>query len=435
MMANNFRSRIIFPALLLGIVLPAHSEKISQFDLTAVQESPVSVDDTEAYDNLRRLVTVMKLLQQLYVDPEKVTMRKLVDGALKGMLHELDPYSSYEPFREEKNSHSVSRLAGVGIMGTKNKRSGLKVICTLKNSPAAKAGIRVGDLIVKIDDKPLGGLTYDQCSDLLRGKAGTAVKVELLRNGNDNPLFFQVTRTADTDNMPLVRDVRLLDNRIGYIRIESFGKQTAAFLDQALHRLKEKNCQGIILDLRNNPGGLVEAAVDLCSRFLATGEPVITIEGRDPAKAQKISAVKCKKYTRLPLLVLINRFSASAAEIVAGCLKDHKRAILLGSKTFGKGSVQRVCNIRDNGTLRFTVAKYYTPAHNVIHGAGIKPDIEAPLSLKACLLLAQQMENSPGVIHPAKKGMIPDVQLERAEHVLSGIIKLSEKKNLPAGKN
>ncbi len=422
---------IIRPVLAIVLFLPVLSirgDELKKLDLTAIKESPVTVDNTEAYDNLLRLVTIMKLLQNLYVDSEKVTMHKLVDGALKGMLHELDPYSSYEP-QQIKNPSRQSKLLGIGIMGMKNKRSGFKVICTQKGSPAEKAGIKVGDLIVKINDKSIDDLTYQQCRDLLRGEAGTKVKLELLREDNNDPLIFQITRSAFKQKDLELKDVKMLKNHIGYIRINSFGKETVYFLDKALRMLEKKKCQGIILDLRNNPGGLVEAAVALCSRFLDKDKLVISIEGRDLKNTQKILSQECKKYTEIPLLIMVNRFSASASEIVAGCLKDHKRAILLGSKTFGKGSVQRVCKIKDNGTLRFTVAKYYTPAHNIIHGKGIEPHINVTLSLKDRLLLAQQLERSPGIIYPTKKEMLTDVQLQRAEQVLTGILTLREKKN------
>ena len=419
--------RLFLASGLFMLALLARGDELKKLDLTAIKESPVTVDDTEAYDNLHRLVTIMKLLQKLYVDPEKVTMHKLVDGALKGMLHELDPYSSYEPF--QKKSHSSSKLLGIGIMGIKNKRSGFKVICTLKNSPAEKAGIRVGDLMIKIDGKATGNLTYQQCRELLRGKAGSKVKVELIRSGSSNPLVFEITRAVFKQKTLELRDVKILKNHIGYIRVNSFGKHTVYLLDKALRLLEKKKCKGIILDLRNNPGGIIEAAVGLCSRFLDKDKLVITIEGRDLKKTQRILSQKCKKYTDIPLLILINRFSASASEIVAGCLKDHKRAILLGSKTFGKGSVQRVCKIKNNGTLRFTVAKYYTPAHNIIHGKGINPHINVTLSLKTRLRLAQQLEKSPGIIYPTRKGMITDVQLQRAEQVLTGILTLRGKKD------
>ena len=422
---------IIRPVLAASLFLPAllmHAEELQKIDLTAVRESPVTVDDKEAYDNLHRLVTIMKLLQNLYVDPDKVTMHKLVDGALKGMLHELDPYSSYEPKQSGKKI-KASRLLGIGIMGIKNKRSGFKVICTQKGSPAEKAGIKVGDLIVKINNKPIGHLTYQQCRDMMRGEAGTKVKIELLREGNNNPLSFQITRSHFEKKDLELKDVKMLKNHIGYIRINSFGKNTVQTLDKALKILEKKKCQGIILDLRNNPGGLVEAAVALCSRFLDKDQLVISIEGRDPKNTQRILSQECRKYTDIPLLIMVNRFSASASEIVAGCLKDHKRAVLLGSKTFGKGSVQRVCKIKNDGTLRFTVAKYYTPAHNIIHGKGIEPHINVTLSLKNRLLLAQQLERYPGIVYPTKKGMLVDVQLQRAEQVLKGILTLRDKKN------
>ena len=427
MLIKNTIKSLLAASLFLPALLMC-GEELKKLDLTAVRESPVTVDDKEAYDNLHRLVTIMKLLQNLYVDPDKVTMRKLVDGALKGMLHELDPYSSYEP-EQSKKTVRRSKLLGIGVMGIKNKRSGFKIVCTQKGSPAEKAGVKVGDLIVKINGKAIGNLTYQQCRDMLRGEAGTKVKIELLREGNNNPLSFQITRTPFKRKDLELKDVKMLKNHIGYIRINSFGKSTVQVLDKALRILEKKKCQGIILDLRNNPGGLVEAAVALCSRFLDKDKLVISIEGRDLKNTQRILSQECRKYTDIPLLILVNRFSASASEIVAGCLKDHNRAILLGSKTFGKGSVQRVCKIKNDGTLRFTVAKYYTPAHNIIHGKGIKPHINVSLSLKNRLLLAQQLERSPGIVYPVRKGMIVDVQLQRAEQVLKGILTLRDKKN------
>ncbi|MFA6716585.1 MAG: S41 family peptidase [Victivallaceae bacterium] len=420
--------QLILTAALFLPVFTAISGELDKIDFTALEESPVTVDDMEAYDNLRRLVTVMKLLQQLYVDQEKVSMRRLVDGALKGMLHELDPYSSYEPSTPAKSVKHGSQHLGIGIMALKSKQAGFKVICTLKDSPAAKAGVKTGDIIIKIDNKTTTGLTLEQCGQLLRGKSGTKVKLEIIRENEDDPVILEITRSEFKQASQEFKNVKMLKNKIGYIRISSFGEKSVEFMDKALKKLQKDNCRALILDLRNNPGGLVEAAIAICSRFLDKKELIITIEGRNLKKIQKIFPVKCAKYTKIPLIILINRFSASAAEIVAGCMKDHKRATLLGSRTFGKGSVQRVCKIKDNGTLRFTVANYYTPAHNIINGKGIEPDIKVPMSLKDRLELAQQLEEHPGVIYPLNKKMITDIQLERAIQVITGMLKLSEKK-------
>jgi carboxyl-terminal processing protease len=424
--------KVIFRMLLAAVwgfgVIFVQAGESDNLNLTVIRESPSSTDDVNAYDNFRRLATVMKLLQKLYVDKDKVTTKRLIDGALKGMLHELDPYSSYEPFGKDDKEND-SRKAGIGIMAVKKKRSGLKVVCALENSPAAKAGIKVGDLIVNIDGKPTGGLTYQQCADLIRGEFGTQVKLEVIREDKDDPLVFKIKRSLFIKKNLIDKHSRMLKNNIGYVRINIFDNDTVVFLDKVLRNFKKQKCKGVIVDLRNNPGGLVEAAVAFCSRFLKEKDLVITIVGRDPEKIQKIFAEKCENYTKLPLIIIINRFSASASEIVAGSLKDHKRAVLLGSRSFGKGSVQRVCKIKDNGTLRFTVAKYYTPNHNVIHGKGIEPDIKLPLSLKQRLQLAQQLEENPGIIVPAKKDMVADVQLQKAFDVMEEIIEGKKEKN------
>jgi carboxyl-terminal processing protease len=297
----------------------------------------------------------------------------------------------------------------------------------LKDSPAEQSGIKVGDLIVNIDGKPAGGLTYQQCADMIRGKFGTEVRLEVIREDRDDPLVFNIKRELYIQKNIINKHSRMLENHIGYVRINIFDSETVGFIDKVLADFENKKIKGLIVDLRNNPGGLVEAAVAFASRFLKEKDLVITIVGRDQKKIQNLLAEKCKNYTELPLIIMINRFSASASEIVAGSLKDHKRATLLGSRSFGKGSVQRVCKIKDDGTLRFTVAKYYTPKHNVIHGKGIEPDIKLLLSLRERLQLAEQLEKEPGLIEPDKKDMLADVQLRKAFEVMEELIKENKK--------
>ncbi|MFA7186422.1 MAG: PDZ domain-containing protein, partial [Victivallales bacterium] len=231
--------QLILTAALFLPVFTAISGELDKIDFTALEESPVTVDDMEAYDNLRRLVTVMKLLQQLYVDQEKVSMRRLVDGALKGMLHELDPYSSYEPSTPAKSVKRGSRHLGIGIMAPKSKQAGFKVICTLKDSPAAKAGVKTGDIIIKIDNKTTTGLTLEQCGQLLRGKSGTKVKLEIIRENEDDPVILEITRSEFKQASQEFKNVKMLKNKIGYIRISSFGEKSVEFMDKALKKLQK----------------------------------------------------------------------------------------------------------------------------------------------------------------------------------------------------
>ena len=221
----------------------------------------------------------------------------------------------------------------------------------------------------------------------------------------------------------------MLDNNIGYIRLALFSAETGPAMDRAMEVLEKKNVQGLILDLRYNPGGLLGAAVDVCSRFIKEGELVIYTEGREKSSRLDIYAVKCRKNLEIPILILVNNYSASASEIVAGCLKDHNRAVLVGAKTYGKGSVQRIQQLPNGGAIRFTIARYHTPGAKLIDGKGIEPDIEVITPYNESLQMAQQLAIYPGEIKPDKPGAITDVELLRATQVLEGIIRFNSSKS------
>jgi carboxyl-terminal processing protease len=387
--------------------------------------------DDEAYKAMSMLVTVMRILRKYYVDQDKVSYQRLVTGALKGMLHELDPYSVYEaPAVHKKTTQQFSgSIVGIGVIIMKAKKGGLKIISPLANSPAMKAGLQAGDLILKINDKKINGMSMQECTRLIQGKPGTYVKLEIVRASSSQPMNFKIKRAVVKRSPVPYNGVKILPGDIGYIRLTVFSQTTGEAFDRALKKLDKAKIKGLIIDLRFNPGGLLKAAIDVCSRFLARGELVIFTEGRGKSNRQSFFAIECEKHLKLPIVVLINSYSASASEIVAGCLKDNKRAILIGSRSYGKGSVQRIRPLPNKGALRFTIAKYYTPAREVIHNKGIDPDIKVELPLRQRLMLARQLAKYPGTIHPKVRGAMTDVQLQRAIQVLQGIIKFNEAKN------
>ncbi|QSH40223.1 S41 family peptidase [Lentisphaerota bacterium ZTH] len=396
--------------------------------VTAGQLVKPADNDNAAYESMLVLVTVMKILQRYYVDPGRVSSKQLLSGALKGMLHELDPYSSYEPagvYRKTTERFNGS-LVGVGVLIYKTKKSGLKVITPFSGSPAAQAGIKPGDLIIEINGNKLNGLTLEQCMAMIKGPKGSEVTLKVIRKTKNEPLYFTVKRAVFKNSPVPYNGIKMLPGKVGYIRLSVFSAAAGPAIGNAVKKLKAEGARALIIDLRNNPGGLLQAALGVCSYFLNTGELVIFTEGREKNSCQKFYAAKSRKYLEIPLVILINCYSASASEIVAGCLRDHNRAVLVGSKSFGKGSVQRLHKLSNDGAIRFTIAKYFTPNRKVIHGAGIKPDINIKLPLKQRLMLARQLTRNPGQLEPEGKHDIADVQLQRALQLANGIVKFRD---------
>jgi carboxyl-terminal processing protease len=309
-----------------------------------------------------------------YVEP--VTDQKLVEGAIKGMIGGLDPHSGYMDAKEYKEMmvQTKGEFGGLGMQVT--MENGLvKVISPIDDTPAAHAGIRPGDLILAIDDAPVTDMTLSEAVDKLRGPIGTQVKLTMRRQGAD-PFELKLTR-GDIKVDPVKS--RLVDNDIGYIRITNFSERTASALEAASADLKKQSkgkLAGIVLDLRNNPGGLLDQAVAVSNDFIDKGE-IVAIKGRNPGETRSFEAQPNRDLARgLPVVVLINGGSASASEIVAGALQDLHRAVILGTRSFGKGSVQTVLPVKESGgAIRLTTALYYTPSGRSIQGKGIEPDV------------------------------------------------------------
>jgi carboxyl-terminal processing protease len=328
----------------------------------------------DAYDDLKQFTRALELIRANYV--EEPDTKELIQGAIRGMVSSLDPHSSYMTERafKEINMDIKGEFQGVGIqISIKNQQ--LMVIAPIEDTPADRAGIAAGDKILKINDEWTKDLSIEEAVDKMRGPKGTTVRLLLFRDGWDKPKEFKIVR--DVIKVQSVKS-RMLENGIGYVKIIQFQGQTASELDKALRKLEEKGMKELVLDMRNNPGGLLDSSVDVSSIFLPKDKLVVYIQGRrkDDRKDFLAEGSDPRQY---PVVVLVNSGSASASEIVAGALQDQKRAVIIGTQTFGKGSVQTVFPLEGGTGIRLTTAKYYTPSGRSIQNVGIAPDIEVKL--------------------------------------------------------
>ena len=326
----------------------------------------------ESYRSLELLTEVLRQIEKNYVEPQDD--QKLVQGAIKGMVQSLDPHSSFLSKDEHQDllSETKGSFSGIGIEITVRDNV-LTVVSPIEGSPANKAGIQAGDKIIKIDGKVAADMTLPEAVKSIRGEKGTKVTLTVMREGAEKPLEFTVIR----DVIP-IRSVRstVLSPKIAYVRISNFQSKTTNDLSAELEKLENgRKLEGLILDLRNNPGGLLSQAIDVSDLFLDSGV-IVSTKGRESSQDMKASAHKKKTDRTYPIIVLVNGGSASAAEIVAGALQDNKRALILGTKTFGKGSVQTIIPLSDGSGLRLTTAMYYTPSGRSIQANGIVPDVE-----------------------------------------------------------
>lgn len=325
------------------------------------------------FKDLEDFTRVFSDIKQLYVD--EVTNKELFDHAIKGMVNGLDPHSNYLEPKEQKNllESATGKFGGLGIViGMKDDV--IQVISPIDDTPAYRAGIQAGDLIVKIGDKPVRGMTLEDGVELMRGKPDTSIKLTIVRNGK-KPFTVNITREIIT-----ITSVKgyLLEENMGYIRISSFQNPTLDLLSTTLDKLVEKNgryLDSLILDLRNNPGGVLEGAVGVSNAFIDKKGLVVYTKGRISSSNLKFKTESGDILLGSPMVVLINEGSASASEIVAGALQDHKRAVIMGQPSFGKGSVQTIVELDNGYGLKITTARYYTPSGRSIQAKGIEPDI------------------------------------------------------------
>ena len=327
---------------------------------------------SETYRQLNLFSDVFERVRADYV--EAVTDETLIEAAINGMLTSLDPHSSFLPPDDFDDMQVQTRgeFGGLGIEVT--MENGLvKVVSPIDETPAARAGVRPGDLITHLNGEAVLGLTLNEAVEKMRGPVNSDIKLTLRREGRDG--VFDVTLTRAVIKIESVRS--RMEGEIGYIRISTFNEQTDSGLKRAITKAKEANAKGIILDMRNNPGGLLDQAISVSDAFLEKGE-IVSTRGRRAEETQRFNAKSGDLTGGLPLVILINGGSASASEIVAGALQDHRRAVLMGTKTFGKGSVQTIMPLQGHGAMRMTTARYFTPSGKSIQKEGIEPDIEVP---------------------------------------------------------
>jgi carboxyl-terminal processing protease len=329
-------------------------------------------ENTDIYKKIDLFGEVLEKINKEYVD--EVDQSKSMDAAINGLLQSLDPYSAYmtpESF-EGMQTETSGEFGGLGIeVGM--EAGVVKVISPIDNTPASKAGLKAGDYIVKINNTQVQGKSLMEAVELMRGPVGSSIKITVRRRGVKKALIFNITREVIE-----VQSVKseLIDNNIGYIRLTSFNENSSEQIKEKINKLnKNKGLKGYILDLRNNPGGLLSQAIKISDFFLENGE-IVSTRSRQASENRKWFAKKGDLTNGKTLIILINYGSASASEIVAGALKDHKRAIILGENSYGKGSVQSIIPLKNRGAIRLTIAKYYLPSGKSISEVGVTPDIE-----------------------------------------------------------
>lgn len=394
----------------------------------ACAQSPSPTPDPDSpYEQMQVLARAMQLIRQDYVDETKVSYKDLAYDALRGMLSSLDPHSQFmdpEGFKGMQED-TRSEFGGLGVV-VREKNGILTVINPMEDSPGFAAGILPGDQILKINGETTEGVALSEAIEKLRGKVGEKVTLTINRPATREIKDFELTRAII--KVPTVKDARILPTgggtKIGYVRITQFNEPTADELAKALDKLEKQGMEALVLDLRYNPGGLLNSAVDVAGQFLPPNTMVAFTEGRTPSREYRTKKSGVPKRT-YPLAVLVNSSSASGSEIVAGALKDLRRAILVGETTFGKGSVQSVIALPDGSAVRLTTAKYFTPGRNLIHQHGVAPHIRATLTYEQeseLLRSRRRMEESGKAPPPGL-----DSQLERAVDALEGTILYTKK--------
>ena len=410
---------------------PVEAKPAPKVEVKTAAAPAVKPPPEDAYVQMEMLTRAMEMVRQNYVDDSKITYAELVEGALEGMLHRLDPHCEYmgKSLFEDMQREQSDTSEGIGI--TIALRQNLLTIITVReDGPAASAGLLSGDQLVRINEVLTDSVGIAEAMQLLKGKAGDEVGLTVRRPGTKQFLEFKVkheTLTETSVHDPMLLSSKMAgDYKIGYARISQYNQPTPRELSKALDELEKDGMQAFVLDLRNNPGGLVDSAVAVCGEFLPEGTVVVTTEGRvasqnpPPFRTPSRNGREPRKY---PIAVLINQGSASASELTAGALQDLKRAIVAGTTSFGKGSVQTILPMKNGAAMRLTTAKYYTPSHRTIHENGVEPNIVSALTSEEELRIAKwRASHGTGEAAALELANLGDKQLERAVDALKGVL-------------
>jgi len=367
------KKRILVFVIIIGFLIGGAHVVNSAQDKDSNKSEIVNPGDNNFYEQIELLTDTLTMIQSDYV--EEITAKELIYGALKGMLGALDPYSQFlepEDYADIR-TETEGEFGGLGIEIT-IKDGLLTIITPLDDTPAYKVGLQAGDRIVRIEGESTRDITLMEAVKKLRGDPGSKITITILREKAHKIMDVSIIRAII--KLESVKNARVVEEGIGYIRLTSFQERSAKDFDKEMKRLKKEGIEGLVFDLRNNSGGLLSTSIEICERFIGKDKLIVSTKGR--LKNQDFEFRSSGKYADedVLLVVLINEGSASASEIVAGCLKDHQRAILLGEKSFGKGSVQTVVPLKDNSAVRLTTSRYFTPSGQSIHEKGIEPDIE-----------------------------------------------------------
>ncbi|MDP8216577.1 MAG: S41 family peptidase [Candidatus Kaelpia imicola] len=414
-------------------VISIISYNISSYSLDIELNEPTSSNDQDLYSNLEVFSDVIALIQQEYVEEEQP--KDMIYGALQGMLGALDPYSQFlEPdIYQELRVETEGEFGGIGIV-IAIKTGVLTIISPLEGTPGYEAGLQAGDRIVKIADESTKGITLMEAVKKLRGKPKTEVALTVLRESEQRLIGFKIVR--DIIKIESVKENKIISDNIGYIKILEFQENTLPDFKKALKSLKDKKIEGLIVDLRNNPGGLLDVAVAITSEFLPKGKLVVYTQGRNAKQDMKFHSIG-GSFLKEPLIILINRGSASGSEIFAGAIKDNNRGLIVGQTSFGKASVQTIIPLKDNSAVRLTTAHYYTPSGNLIHEKGIEPDVKIDRKRFGSLsketkpeldteTMFEDIEEGKEEISIEEKKDKLDFELERAIDIMKGLVKYNK---------
>src|SRR5437868_575290 len=415
--------RVLIIPLLVCLLLGAFPGAFAQ------EAQPGKSEEDNGYAQISTFAKALELIRQDYVDDHKTSYHDLITAAMKGMLSSLDPHSQFmdpNDFRDMQDD-TRSRFNGLGI--EVSMKNGLPTVITaMEDTPAAKAGILSGDQILRINGASTERMDLQDAINVLRGPAGAKMTMTLLRPATKEIKEYTLQRAEI--KIQSVKGARLLDTeltgafKIGYVRLVQFNEPTAEELSRALDELQKQGMEALILDLRNNPGGLLNSAVDVCAQFLPPNTKIVSTQGRVPSQQHDYSTSGATKLRPpFPIVLLVNEGSASGAEIVAGALKDLHRAVLVGETTFGKGSVQNVMQLPDGSAVRLTTAKYYTPSKQVIQGNGVTPNIRVAMTAEQERSLFA-LRNAGNIKPEDEKNIIKtkDAQMLRAIDALKGVM-------------